>query len=109
MKAYWRRCKPEQVDGPGADSFSAMLRRVRQLRKRLATHAAGFIVVFTHGQVMQACRLLETHSDWDDRTLMVGFPAADRETPTRNGEVMRMSYGSPVCLEQPTHQAHILT
>ena len=89
VETYWRRCKPEQVDGPGAESFSAMLQRVRQLRERLATHAAGFIVVFTHGQVMQACRLLEVHPDWDDRTLMAGFPAADRESPIHNGEILR--------------------
>ncbi len=90
VEAYWRRCEPEHVDGPEAESFSAMLRRVRQLRERLATHAAGFIVAFTHGQLMQACRLLETHPDRDDRTLMAGFPAADRGSPIRNGEVMRI-------------------
>ena len=90
MEAYWRRCEPEHVDGPGAESFSTMLRRVRCMRERLATYATGLIVVFTHDHVMQACRLLETHPDQDDRTLMAGFPAVDHQSPIRNGEVLRV-------------------
>lgn len=74
----------------GAESFSAMLQRVRQMRERLAVHPTAFVTVFTHGQVMQACRLLEAHPDWDDRALMAGFLAADRDNPIRNGEVLRM-------------------
>ena len=56
----------------------------------------------THGQVTQMCRLLEVRPDRDDRTLIAGFPEADRESPIRNGKVMRMSYGSLVCLEHLT-------
>ncbi len=89
VEAYWQRCEPEHVDGPGAESFSAMLQRVRWLREQLATHAADRIVVFTHGQVMQAWRLLEAHPDQDDRTLMAGFPGTDRKSPIRNGEMLR--------------------
>ena len=90
VEAYWRRCDPEYIDEPGAESFSAMLQRVRQMRERLAVHPTAFIAVFTHGQVMQACRLLEAHPDRDDRALMAGFLAADRDSPIRNGEVLRM-------------------
>ncbi len=94
VEAYWQRCEQEHVDGPGAESFSAMLVRVRWLRERLATHAADYIVVFTHGQVMQACRLLEAHPDRDDRLLMADFPEADRETPVQNGEIVQIPHRS---------------
>ena len=91
VDAYWQRGDPEYVDGEGAESFAALLGRVRWLRGRLATHEAGHIVVFTHGQVMQACRLLGTHPERDNWTLMAGFPEADREAPIRNGQMVRMA------------------
>ncbi len=45
-------------------------------------------MVFTHGEVMQAYRLIEAYPD--DRALMAGFLVADRDSPIRNGEVLRM-------------------
>ena len=88
VDAYWRRCDADHTDGPGAESFSAMLDRVRDLRHRLATHPAGCIVVFTHGQVMQALRLLDAYPGDADRELMARFLEFDRHSPVHNGQVL---------------------
>lgn len=88
VQAYWDRCDAGHADGEGAESFSAMLSRVRELQCRLATHPADCIVVFTHGQVMQATRLLDMHPDADDSELMVRFLKFDRQSPVRNGQVL---------------------
>lgn len=88
VEAYWQRCDAGHVDGAGAESFTAMLRRVRVLRERLAAHPAGFIVVFTHGQIMQGLRLLTLYPDMDDRLLMTRFLAFDRQEPVHNGQIL---------------------
>ncbi len=88
VEAYWRRCDAGHVDGAGAESFTAMLQRVRVLRDQLAAHPAGFIVVFTHGQIIQGLRLLTLHPDMDDRLLMAGFLAFDRQEPIHNGQIL---------------------
>ncbi len=43
-------------------------------------------MVFTHGEVMQAYRLIEAYPD--DRTLMADLLVADRESPIRNGKIL---------------------
>lgn len=88
VQAYWDRCDAGHADGEGAESFSAMLGRVRDLQHRLATHPAGCIVVFTHGQVMQALRLLDMHPAAGERELMARFLEFDRQSPVRNGQVL---------------------
>ncbi len=88
VEAYWQRRDAGHVDGAGAESFTAMLRRVRVLRDQLATHPAGFIVVFTHGQIMQSLRLLTLYPDMDDPLLMARFLAFDRQEPVHNGQIL---------------------
>ncbi len=88
VEAYWHRCDPDHDDGPGAESFSAMLGRVRDLQDRLARHPAGCIAVFTHGQVMQALRLLDMHPTMGDRELMARFLEFNRQSPVHNGQML---------------------
>jgi len=84
VEEYWRRCDPAFVDGAGAESFSAFLARVRLLHVRLQDAPEAFIIVFAHGQIMQALRLITAMPDADDRTLMALFPAHDRDNPIAN-------------------------
>jgi len=90
VEAYWARLDPAFVDGDGAESFSAMADRVRTLLQRLEKTPAGFVVVFTHGQIMQCCRLLAAEPAQDDRTLMTAFLAAEHAAPIRNGEILEL-------------------
>jgi len=88
VEAYWHRCDPDHDDGPSAESFSAMLGRVRDLQDRLAAHPAGCIAVFTHGQVMQALRLLDMHPTMGNRELMARILEFDRQSPVHNGQML---------------------
>jgi 2,3-bisphosphoglycerate-dependent phosphoglycerate mutase len=74
METYWKRGDPEYFDGPGAESFTAFLDRTRDTMKRLARlNTGGCIVLFTHGFVMQAFRLLSLFPDATDQQLMSNF------------------------------------
>ena len=88
VEDYWRRCDPSHHDGPGAESFSTMLERVKELRERLTAHPADSIVVFTHGQIMQALRLLREHPGALDREQMTWFLEFDQRSPIHNGVVL---------------------
>lgn len=91
VEDYWRRCDPAFVDGAGAESFSAFLSRVRLLRARLQDASEAFIVVFAHGQVMQALRLITAMPDADNGTVMALFPVYDRDNPIANIQVIVLS------------------
>jgi broad specificity phosphatase PhoE len=59
VEHYWKSCSAEYCDGPGAESFMDLLRRVRETRSRLEALPTGSqVAVFTHGQFLQALRLL---------------------------------------------------
>lgn len=74
IEEYWERCDPAYFDGVGAESFTAFLERTRDTIKRLSRlNTGGFVVVFTHGFVMQAFRLLSLFPDATDQHLMSNF------------------------------------
>jgi 2,3-bisphosphoglycerate-dependent phosphoglycerate mutase len=74
MDTYWKRGDPTYFDGPGAESFTAFMGRTRDTMKRLARlNTGGCIVMFTHGFVMQAFRLLSLFPDATDHQLMSNF------------------------------------
>ena len=62
VEAFWRRGDPAYVDGPGAESFADVLHRAQAALERLAALPdEGEVVVFTHGQFMQALRQCVLH------------------------------------------------
>jgi 2,3-bisphosphoglycerate-dependent phosphoglycerate mutase len=74
MDTYWQRGDPTYFDGPGAESFTAFMGRTRDAMKRLARlNTGGCIVMFTHGFVMQAFRLLSLFPAATDHQLMSNF------------------------------------
>jgi probable phosphoglycerate mutase len=71
---YWERGDPSYVDGPGAESFTMFLDRARAAIGRLVRMApGGCVVVFTHGLLMQAFRLVTLFPDATDAELMSNF------------------------------------
>lgn len=73
-KVFWQRGDPAHIDGPGVESFSEFLARVRSVIGKLAKMPAGeHIVVFTHGFWMQAFRLLLLFPQATDAEIMRSF------------------------------------
>jgi probable phosphoglycerate mutase len=71
---YWERGDPAYLSGPGAESFTLFLDRAREAIQRLAGMApGGCIVVFTHGLLMQAFRLVLLFPEAMDGELMANF------------------------------------
>jgi probable phosphoglycerate mutase len=74
IEEYWERQNPAYRTGPGAESFTEFLARVREGIERLAEVAVGgCVVIFTHGFVMQALRLLFLFPHASDAELMANF------------------------------------
>lgn len=85
IEAYWQAADPEYQDGPGAESFSHLLRRAEDALKRLANVSdSSHVFFFTHGQFMQAVRLTLCFPELTDRAKMTRFLALDREHPIGN-------------------------
>lgn len=71
---YWKRNDPAHIAGPGAESFTQFLNRARDAIRRLSyLSPGGCIVVFTHGLLMQAFRLLLLFPYATDAELMPNF------------------------------------
>jgi broad specificity phosphatase PhoE len=71
---YWERPDPAYLDGPGAETFTQFLDRARSAILRFAQMAhGGCVVVFTHGFMMQAIRLLLLFPHATDAELMQNF------------------------------------
>jgi probable phosphoglycerate mutase len=71
---YWEREDPAYIDGPGAESFTQFLDRARDSIQRFARMApGGCVVIFTHGFMMQAIRLLLLFPQATDAELMRNF------------------------------------
>jgi 2,3-bisphosphoglycerate-dependent phosphoglycerate mutase len=54
LKAYWDRNDILFVDGPGAESFHQLLKRVQLFFSKLAFRPEDELAVFTHGHFMRA-------------------------------------------------------
>lgn len=54
VEQYWAEADPSDIDGKGAESFLEFVGRTRSFLDRLATHRAQDILVFSHGQFLNA-------------------------------------------------------
>lgn len=84
---YWKRMDPDYRDGEGAETFREFTQRARITLERLQATAADFSAVFTHGQFMQAMRLLHLES-MDTLRLMESFTNLP---PVENCEVFQLN------------------
>jgi 2,3-bisphosphoglycerate-dependent phosphoglycerate mutase len=62
VAAYWDRSEPDYCDGPGAESFAQFVLRAKGMIKRIKSDNSSFIVVFTHGQLIQLTMWLLWHN-----------------------------------------------
>ncbi len=96
VEAYWRRCDPLRVDGPGAESFAEFVARVIRFRDAVARGAYSGDVVFTHGLFMKALMWLgERRPDLQSRYEMRAFNKFSGENWVPNLGMLRVTAGTP--------------
>lgn len=102
--AYWQLANQSTSDGPGAESFEALLGRARDMLERLAACNAQHILVFSHGQFIRAVAWFIQHGERGGRPeLMRRFRALEIETPLVNcaGYELTLREGAWVIEDQP--------
>ncbi len=88
---YWLRDDPNYRDGGGAESFIDFLNRVRVMLSRFSVFPArSRVVVFTHGYVMQAVRLLLLFSDLTDHEMMSRSRNLNEAVPIQNTDMLEL-------------------
>ena len=100
VDAYWAKADPGYVDGPGAESFSDVLRRAEDALARLVAlrspDAAGKgtdVALFSHGQFIQAVRMTLMFPGASDAQKMASFWPFDQRSPVRNGQKVELAWG----------------
>ena len=88
---YWEADDPDRSEGDGAESFHAFLNRVRDMLDRLQAMPDGArVLVFTHGYVMQAVRLLLLFPDMTDQARMQASRNLNDLAPIQNTEILEL-------------------
>ncbi|WP_454901632.1 histidine phosphatase family protein [Variovorax gossypii] len=92
IEAFWRTADPTYRDGPGAESFEDFLGRVDQTLSMLqALTPQSLVYAFSHGQFMQAVRLVLSHPQWTARQVMASFWSFNAGNPICNGELLEVT------------------
>ena len=93
INAYWDRGDPAYCDGPGAESFAHMLGRVDVTLARLASlPPESLVYAFSHGQFMQALRVLLLFPTWTVQQKMAHFWSFNTQNPILNADKMEAHY-----------------
>lgn len=92
VDAYWGSADPDFEDWPGTESFSHLIRRARSVLSRLH-NLTGTVVIFGHGQFMQAVRwLIVEPQEKIDSAAMRSFRSFDVTNPIINGEMLSFGH-----------------
>ena len=89
--SYWNNMDPGYRDGDGAESFADMIERARKLIKNARERPERKIMIFTHGQFMEAIRIILKHPDATPLELMRLFNDNERGKTIRNCETLEIS------------------
>ena len=83
---YWANADPSYIDGEGAESFLTFVGRARSFLDHLATHPAQDILVFSHGQFINAVAwLIERKPLRVDAQAMIEWRRYEIDNHVRNG------------------------
>jgi probable phosphoglycerate mutase len=93
VQAYWRKGDPHYRDGSSAESFADLLSRIADVLARLECQPDGSrVLLFTHGQWMQALRLHLLLPAASDAEKMAQFVQFDRTYPIAHTETVRLVF-----------------
>lgn len=90
VDSYWDELNPHYTDGNGAESFADMIDRARKLLSHVRERSENSIFIFTHGQFMEAIKILLEFPDADYAKLMRIFNEHDRGKKVANCEILRI-------------------
>lgn len=90
IDAYWARLDPDRIDGPGAESFRDLLDRASAFLRRLSAVTRSDIVVISHGQFMQATKLIIDQPGIEARDAMRLFVERQAASPFLNCERLEL-------------------
>lgn len=86
VEQYWANADPSYIDGNGAESFLEFVGRARSFLDRLTTLPAQDILVFSHGQFLNAVAWLIEHKPLRvDAQLMVEWRRYEIDNHVPNG------------------------
>ncbi|MDP3495782.1 MAG: phosphoglycerate mutase family protein [Hyphomonadaceae bacterium] len=90
IDAYWAKLDPRHIDGEGAESFSTLLHRARTFLQDLTELEDDLTITVSHGQFMQATKLMALRPDLSDLTAMSLFIDRQLRRPFANCERMEL-------------------
>ncbi len=90
IDAYWARLDPHYVDGEGAESFSQLLARARAFLEDLTELTDDLTITVSHGQFMQAAKLMTQRPDENEVSAMSLFIDRQLRRPFANCERMEL-------------------
>lgn len=94
VQKYWNQANPTLVDGDGAESFLEFVSRAEAFLRRLAAHPAEDIVVFSHGQFINAVAwLIERQPTEIDSHAMVDWREYEIANHVENCGGYQLMYG----------------
>jgi len=90
IDAYWAKLDPKHIDGEGAESFSHLLQRARTFLQDLTELDDDLTIIVTHGQFMQAAKLMAQRPNENEVTAMSLFIDRQLRRPFANCERMEL-------------------
>lgn len=88
---YWRRCDPDYLDAPDAESFRSFLARLRAFQERLLAIDGGFVVAVGHGQFFRAYTIAIAEGFEASAAWMTRYRAVETASPLGNCEIVELS------------------
>jgi broad specificity phosphatase PhoE len=92
IEDYWRRCDPDYLDGPDAESFRHFVGRLRDFHRRLLAVDGGFVIAVGHGQFFRAWLMARQGDFAGTAEWMRDYRSAETAQPMANGEIIELDY-----------------
>jgi len=90
IEDYWRRCDPDHLDGPDAESFRAFVGRLGDFHRRLLAFDGGFVIAVGHGQFFRAYLMARDGGFVETAEWMKAYRSAETARPMANGEIIAL-------------------
>jgi broad specificity phosphatase PhoE len=92
IEAYWKSADPAYCDGPGAESFASLLGRAEIALGRLRSlpDQDGTVLLFSHGQFMQAVRISARYPAASNQDKMRSFWLESGLPAFQNAETFKL-------------------